>query len=446
MKINLKIKKTVITQLSYQTPLEFFDKFHQQTYNTLLIGNDTQEISEFSFIGIKPHTIITFNEQFRLKQENIEYNLQSKFWETLNNTLSNTDFNEFPFPANLCGGIGYISYEAVHQVEKIEKKTISNYQMPILQWIFYNQYFVFDHKEKKLYEIKFDYETPSNLESTEQLEESFKVMNLIAECEKEEYIAKVERIRDMIFEGDVYEVNLSQQFRGTFSGDPFIFFKKLFELNDAQFSAYLNYGNLKIACNSPELFLKGEKIKIETRPIKGTINRGKNRIEDQKKRKILLESEKDQAELYMIIDLLRNDLGKVCKYGSIQVQEAKRLEEYQNVYHLVGIIKGILREQNSYWDLLKATFPGGSITGCPKVSSLNIIEHLETFSRNIYTGTIFMMNREYFISNIVIRTAVFSDDKFFLNSGGAITIDSSPEAEYNEINHKLTSMMEILKI
>ena len=210
-------------------------------------------------------------------------------------------------------------------------------------------------------------------------------------------------------------------------------------------SAYMNYGNLKIACNSPELFLKGDKNKIETRPIKGTINRGKNTEEDQKNCKILLDSEKDQAELFMIIDLLRNDLGKVCEYGSIQVLEAKRMEAYQNVYHLVGIIMGILRKKNSYWDLLKASFPGGSITGCPKVSSFKIIEELETFSRNIYTGTIFMMNREYFISNIVIRTAVFINDNFFLNSGGAITIDSSPEAEYEEINHKLTSMMEILK-
>ena len=155
-------------------------------------------------------------------------------------------------------------------------------------------------------------------------------------------------------------------------------------------------------------------------------------------------SEKDQAELYMIIDLLRNDIGKVCRPGSVRVLDRKRIEAYENVYQLIGIVEGELEDDKDYVDLLRAVFPGGSITGCPKIRSMEIIDELETFRRNIYTGTIFHFNREFFQSNIVIRTAIVNGNRIFFNSGGAVTIDSVPEDEYDEIIHKVRNIMKVI--
>ena len=146
----------------------------------------------------------------------------------------------------------------------------------------------------------------------------------------------------------------------------------------------------------------------------------------------------------MIIDLLRNDLGKVCKKNTVKVKNRKRIEAYENVYQLIGIVEGELEDNKNYIDLFKAVFPGGSITGCPKIRSMEIIEEQERYKRNIYTGTIFNLNKKQFLSNIVIRTAVACNNKIFINSGGAITIDSVPENEYNEILYKIKNILSVM--
>lgn len=274
--------------------------------------------------------------------------------------------------------------------------------------------------------------------------DTYGIENLVWENEHDQYISKVKKIQDYIRNGDVYEVNLTQQVSGDFSGNAYSIFQKLFCLNDAPYSCYFNLGNLKIISNSPELFLRAMDKKVETRPIKGTISRSNDDQQDIKNKNELLGSAKDQAELFMIVDLLRNDLGKIAKIGTVTVKHAKKIEAYKNVYHLVGVVEGEMKSNFDYIDLIKATFPGGSITGCPKIRSMEIIDELETYTRNLYTGSIFMMNKTYFNSNIVIRTIIIENNKIFINSGGAITIDSDPESEYREMKTKLKNIMEIL--
>ena len=446
----MKILDAKISEIKFQNATDFFEQFAQDYYTALFTGDEVT--SEYSLIGNKPHTIIRFannnftiktaNKQFTVETEHSKCNNNDDFWKFTNEILGKTNFHEFAFPVSICGGMGYLSYEMLHQIEKIAKTTNANYQMPDFEWIFYNQYFVFDNFAKKAYEINLQYKNESNISKNEKVADNFKVEKLLPECNAKEYMQKVERIRDYIFAGDVYEVNLSQQICGDFMGNAFQLFKKLFAVNSAPFSTFLNFGENKIVCNSPELFLKCNNRKVETRPIKGTIQRGETPKEDEENKIKLLNTRKDEAELFMIIDLLRNDIGKVCEYGSVKVMEAKRLERFKNVHHLVGVIEGKLRENISYFDLLRATFPGGSITGCPKIRCMEIIDELETYARNLYTGTIFIMNQTSLISNIVIRSAIIQSGKIYLNSGGAITIDSNPKSEFEETEHKLKNIIE----
>jgi len=325
----------------------------------------------------------------------------------------------------------------LHQIEKIKIVKDDNYSFPILEAVFYNLYFIFDHYQNKLYRIDLEFEKKSKIVKTKSFQGEYSFSNKITENTKESYLEKVKKIQDYILDGDVYEVNFTQQTQFDWTGNPYLFFKDIFSKNPAPFSAFMNFGKNYILSNSPEMYLKCEGENVETRPIKGTSPRKKSKLEDEKSKIKLLKSSKDQAELFMITDLMRNDLNRVCETGTVEVVHRKRIETYENVFHLVSVIKGKIRKDFDYIDLIKATFPGGSITGCPKIRCMEIIEEMENFHRQLYTGTIFLMNSTHLISNIVIRTAVIQGKKMYLNSGGAITIDSIPEEEFGESVQKL---------
>ena len=260
-----------------------------------------------------------------------------------------------------------------------------------------------------------------------------------------EYIDAVERIIEYIRAGDIYQVNLSQRFCAEFQGDPYGLFLKLFEKNPAPFFAFVNAGDHQVISTSPERFLLQQGNKVETRPIKGTIRRGVDPVEDETLGKTLLESPKDDAELSMIVDLMRNDLGKVAKGGSVTVEEHKRLEPYENVFHLVSVIEGELLSEKSSIDLIRATFPGGSITGCPKIRSMEIIDELENVRRHVYTGSIgYISFHDTMDLSIAIRTAVVAGGEIGFSVGGGIVFDSDPEKEYEETLHKGKTLMETL--
>ena len=441
--MDARVRDVEIVEIEFQEPIDVFRPWRDSWYACLLTGRGMKDISRYSFIGLFPHTVVRYEGgRFSVEREAGAETIDGDFWGFLNRALARTNFESLPYPASLCGGVGYISYEALHAIEDIRKETKDNYSMPWIEWVFYNRYFVFDHQARKAFRIEMGYEEPSRIDRRDPAGETYSVADVAAECDAEEYKDKVRRIQEYILEGDIYEVNLSQQIRGSFRGSAFALFERLFSINDAPFSAWLNFGDVKVVCNSPEMFLRCHGRHVETRPIKGTIQRGDTAEEDADNQRKLLASEKDQAELFMIVDLLRNDIGKVCEYGSVRVEEAKRLEAFRNVHHLVGIVSGTLRQGTSYFDLLRATFPGGSITGCPKVRCIEIIEELETYSRNLYTGSVFMMNRDHFVSNIVIRSCVVKGGEIFLNSGGAVTIDSDPADEFRETVHKIRNLME----
>ncbi|MEN9308346.1 MAG: hypothetical protein RL173_2278 [Fibrobacterota bacterium] len=260
---------------------------------------------------------------------------------------------------------------------------------------------------------------------------------LVSGLSRDEYIRSVDAVRDYIVRGHVYQVNMSQRFEGEFSGDAFALFARLFEVNPAPFFAYIQAGDHQIVSTSPERFVELRGKVVETRPIKGTRPRGKTPEEDKALRHDLETSPKDDAELSMIVDLLRNDIGKVCAAGSVHVVEHKRVEGYENVYHLVSLVRGELDQDQNMVDLVRATFPGGSITGCPKIRSMEIIDELEPVRRHVYTGSIGYLGFSGTMDlSIAIRTATISNGRLVYSVGGGIVYDSRPEDEFEETLHK----------
>lgn len=421
-----KIVNSVIKEIEYVKAENLFDKIDRKFRPTLLTGEGPTDISTTSIIAIEP-----FNDVY----------INNNIWEKLRQLNNSTNFHTMDYPGNQVGAIGSISYEALHHIEVVEKQTVDNYKFPLINWTIYKQYYYFDNINQKAWHIEFTFEEEYSITGSSYPDDGFKVDNIIPDYTPEQYKCNVEKIRDYIFNGDVYEVNLTQGLTGDFTGSPYSLFKKLYNINRAPFSAYMERDNYTVVSNSPELFLRCNGNIVETRPIKGTAPRSENLVKDENLKNELFNSDKNQAELFMIVDLMRNDLSRVCKVGSVVVDTQKRIEHYKNVHHLVSIVKGELDKGFDYIDLIKATFPGGSITGCPKVRCMEITEELEKSSRNLYTGSIFLMNQNLFNSSIVIRTSIIKNNKIFLNSGGAITIDSDPQEEYEESLIKLRSIL-----
>lgn len=249
-----------------------------------------------------------------------------------------------------------------------------------------------------------------------------------------------------LHEGDCYQVNLAQRYSAPAKGDAFTAYLELRKISPAPFSAFLDWPKLQILCASPERFLHIQQGKVETKPIKGTRPRSKDHKEDERLALELSRHPKDRAENLMIVDLLRNDLGKSCLYGSVLTPSLFKVESYSNVHHLVSTVTGQLKKGCDALDVMRDCFPGGSITGAPKQRAMEVIEQLEPHRRGIYCGVIgyvgFDGNMD---SNIAIRTMVFSNQEVRCWAGGGIVADSNCESEYQETLDKASAMLEILR-
>lgn len=250
---------------------------------------------------------------------------------------------------------------------------------------------------------------------------------------KETYLAAVDRAKQYIYEGDIYQVNLSHRFSAPYGGNLFSLYNTLRRISPAPFSAYFKTDTVIILSASPERYVRIEGNLIETRPIKGTMPRGRTPEEDSANKQQLLHSAKDNAELAMIVDLERNDLGSICRYGSVTVPELRVLEEYAQVFHLVSTIRGKLKAAVTPWQAVQRLFPGGSITGAPKRRAMEIIRELEPVPRNTYTGVIgyigFNGQADF---NIAIRTLYADTATLHFHAGGGIVADSNPDSEWRE--------------
>jgi para-aminobenzoate synthetase component 1 len=259
---------------------------------------------------------------------------------------------------------------------------------------------------------------------------------------REQYLRGVERVREYIRAGDIFQANLSQRFEAKLAEPAFDLYERLRARNPAPFAAYFDIGDAAIVSASPERFLLLSGNRVETRPIKGTSPRGTTPRHDSAIGTLLAESEKDRAENVMIVDLLRNDLSKVCRDHTVEVPELCRIERYATVHHLVSTVVGQLRPGVGAVDLLRATWPGGSITGAPKVRAMEIIAELEPTRRGVYTGSLgFLSFGGAMDTSIAIRTFVVKEGRAYFQAGGGVVADSEPEREYEETLDKARGMV-----
>ncbi|NOZ63996.1 MAG: aminodeoxychorismate synthase component I [Caldiserica bacterium] len=342
------------------------------------------------------------------------------------------------------GIIGYFSYDLGFLLERIEEKSHDDLGIPDMVLGFYKNFIVWDHKEK------FAYGTLPGIKEEMSAEEKIITpslpLKLSSNFTYKQYIQAIQKAKEYIRRGDIYQVNLSQRFSCPFSLNAFSYYSQLTRMNPSFYSAYLNFPEVRVVSSSPERFLYIEKDYIQTRPIKGTRPRGSTPEEDARLKKELSESEKDKAELVMIVDLERNDLGKICQSGSVRVKRLREIEAHPTVFHTVATVEGRVKDNLTPIDCLKACFPGGSITGAPKVRAMEIIEELEPTRRNIYTGSIGYIGfngRADF--SIVIRTVIIKDGQAYFQVGGGIVSDSNPEREYQETLDKGKALITTLR-
>jgi para-aminobenzoate synthetase component 1 len=355
--------------------------------------------------------------------------------------------NEDPFPAidrllksGAKGGvIGYFSYDLFRFLEAYKNlKAVDDLGLPDCCLMAYDQVHVFDHQTQQ-----WSGEVPRAALATFSCVAGKGEANMT----KERYLTNVARALEYIAAGDIYQVNLSQRFSHPFEGSPFALFMALRNISPSFYGAYLNCGDHAVVSSSPELFLKREGRSIETRPIKGTRPRGGTATEDDALRQDLLASPKEAAELTMVVDLERNDFGRVCEYGSIEVAEHRYVDELPTLFHTVSTVRGLLKPDVGTVDILRATFPGGSISGCPKIRAIEVIDELEPTRRHVYTGSIgFFAPGGDLTLNIAIRTMVVSQGRVHYQVGGGIVADSNPEREYQETLDKAAAMRKALEV
>ena len=430
-------------------------KLFKNMEDSILLDSSKKDenLSKYSFIGINP--ICKFKSHGRLSYiDDILVDSKDPFIviEELVNKYKIENDSPLPF---IGGAIGYFSYDMGRIIEDLPDNSTEEFKIPDSIFIFYNNIIIFDLESKRTYVTELGINKEYSIEKIERIfknykdgdEITFEERNTVfyTNLDKDEYKNRILKIKDYIRNGDVYIANLTRKIWCYNNEESFNIYERLRTINKAPFSVFMNFKEFQVICSSPERFLSVVDGIVHTRPIKGTRPRGKDLEEDLKNKEALINSEKDKAELLMIVDLERNDLSKVCKPSTVKVTELFKIEEYATVFHLVSTIYGELNKGVSSVKCIKECFPGGSITGAPKIRAMEIIEETEELKRNIYTGAIGYFDiRGNCDFNIVIRSIVKKGDKAYFGVGGGITWDSNEEDEWAETIDKANALMRVL--
>jgi len=457
------------------TPESLVERLHGARGIVLLRSASFDAVSgRYSFVTANPFlTFKSSGSRCELTQHGTRHT-QIQFgnpWHLLDGLMSRYELlDEVDLPFPLGGCFGYWGYELKNFTEpKLSRRAANDLELPDCHVGFYDSLVVFDHQLGKVCVVSTGLNADGSrtderliggiqfwqahlhdaeggvgkpLPAVESTHAGFR-----SNLSRAEFISAVERAQQYIRAGDIYQVNLSQRLTAAWESSGWDLFQRLAARSPAPFSAYFDCGDFQIASSSPEQFLRMSGSHIVTRPIKGTRPCDNDLTRDAQLAYELQTSPKELAELVMITDLLRNDLGKVCEYGSVQVPEMAKLEKFAQVQHLISTVEGRLRQDVSHFAALASTFPGGSITGAPKFRAMEIIDELEPIARGAYCGChgYLGFNRESQLS-ITIRTAVCKDGLAHFNVGAGIVADSVPEAEFEETLAKAAGFLAALKM
>jgi para-aminobenzoate synthetase component 1 len=439
------------------------ETFSARPLPSILGGNPAKANGDgFSYWAAEPREVFEFTSA--------QTNPFSQLQGTLSRyRLADAKRTDFPLAGAFCGGwIGYFSYELGRYVERLPERAVDDLHMPLVRLCFYDRVIAYDHHADTFWlivlELPDDSEKPVEkmLVLERLLDQSRKVRpgeftrmrledvdtaGIRRNMTREDYLSAVQRIKEYIRDGDVYQVNYSHRFEQPFAGRPIQLFHWQNRFNPSDYAAFLDAGDLQIVSASPELFVTIRDGVIQTKPIKGT--RPRIDASDVRSAKLneqqfndLLTNEKEQAELNMIIDLERNDVARICKPGTRRVVQPRTIETYPTVFHAVATVAGELRDDITFPDVLQAMFPGGSITGAPKIRAMEIIDELEPTARGVYTGAIGYLGIDGTVClNIAIRTIIINGERAFVQTGGGIVADSDPQAEWDETITKARALL-----
>ncbi len=456
----------------HRTPISIFTALSQGEDNAFLLEsvNNGTQWDRYSFIGFHPvkeirghgtSLQITENGTSRTVVEPEPFH----YLQGLLDAQTSPKIEEYPYFTG--GFIGYFAYDAVRYTEKkLTRVPDDDIGMPDLHLFGYDTLVAFDHLNSNaivIVNIRRDADIEEQYRAAEvtaaqvaakidschcrgQFRDDEPAVRVTSNVTREEYMGMVQKAKEYITAGDIFQVVLSQRFEVQNPPDSFEVYRRLRATNPSPYLYYFKTKDYEISGASPELLVKVNDGIAATRPIAGTRPRGKTHAEDRELEKSLLADEKERAEHTMLVDLGRNDLGRVSRYGSVEVTDFMRVERYSKVMHLVSDVQGRLREDCKPLDALRAVLPAGTLSGAPKVRAMEIIDELENRKRGLYGGTV-----GYFGFNgdmntcIAIRTILFHGDKAYVQAGAGIVADSDPEREYEETAHKAGAMLNALK-
>ncbi len=454
----------VFQEIPYVDPLSRFEQIDSKNAVWLDSSQNHSHLGQYSYIAFEPLQIYKLKSGL-LNSKPLTDN-PDKIIQTL---LRENALQKIPNIPPFQGGLaGFFSYDFAWYLEDLPSQAIDDMGFEDFYLGIYDLVISFDHQQKKSWVVSAGGLTMRSEArhdmARQRLDEALSKLNpdnlAIRETKKNlstssypidsthdamSYEQMVAKTIDYIYAGDIFEANVTQRFKTRFDGDFLDLYQRLRRNNPAPFSALCAFEDTQLLSSSPERFVKVESNKVETRPIKGTAHRSDDWQQDQWLAKQLFESEKDRAENIMIVDLMRNDLSKVCKPHSVKVPSLCQVESYQTVHHLVSIVQGELKEDCDAVDLLTASFPGGSITGAPKLRAMEIIDTLEPYQRGPYCGSIgyLAFNGDMDLS-ISIRTLCLKNHQLTFGAGGAITADSKAQGEYQESQVKAKALIQTL--
>jgi len=441
----------------FLTPVSAFLKLQRNQRHAFLLESveGGERIARYSFLGCDPF----FIKRYKLGQP-------SDFIQSVRSEMSKfRSVRVANLPPFTGGAVGYFAYDMMRTIEEIPSSSRDDIGLDDALLMFFKTVLAFDHLRHQIHIIsnllvdqskqpidkQYD-QAVAEIRAIEALLRAPLEVELSAQklgeavvrsnFEKPDYLKAIEKAKDYIAAGDIFQVVLSQRFELDLPVVPFDVYRALRIVNPSPYMYFLKIDESSIAGSSPEMLIKIRGGEAEYRPIAGTQPRGKDEHTDEENARALAADEKERAEHIMLVDLGRNDLGRVCKYGTVRVEDLMFIERYSHVMHLVSSLKGELRDDVDRWDALMACFPAGTVSGAPKVRAMEIIDELEPTKRGVYAGAILYADFSNNLDScIAIRTLVARGRKAYIQAGGGIVADSVPEAEYNETVNKSRALI-----
>jgi len=418
-----------------------------------------EQQGRYSFIGTNPYMEISSTGlQVVIQQEDgSRLEVEGRFLDVMKDYIPNEVF-EMPLPF-VGGAVGYVGYDVIRQYEDIGEMLPDEMDMPEAHVMFYRDVIVYDHIQQSISIVSLDVEgeeehfqrraeklkayIQQGTTTTEQFHPKRNI-SFVSQTTERQFHDMIERAKEEIVKGEIFQVVLSQRFSTNFTDDPFYFYRCLRRHNPSPYMFYVDFEAYQVVGASPESLLKGDGTNVVTNPIAGTRKRGKTAEEDQALEIELLQDEKELAEHRMLVDLGRNDLGRVCEIGSVELTKFMLIEKYKHVMHIVSEVTGKKREDINNSDVLASCLPAGTVSGAPKIRAMSIINELESVKRNVYAGAVgyFSMHGSFDFA-LAIRTMIVKDGKATIQAGAGIVYDSNPAHEYQEVLNKARAFMEV---